>query len=263
MYTVVYMLAFDDLGDGPPLVLIHGTPSSRREWTAVLPALTRQRRVIALDLPGFGESAPVDRAVLPRDWVPLIAATLDHLGLERVSVVGSSMGGWTALELARAGRARAVLAFSPAGLWRRHPLRTDLRILQGQLFGRIAPRSAFERVMADPDRRRRALKNISVDAGKVPSEVLTASLADVLSAPGWWPHYRAARRNRFTGGDAIDPGVPVRIVFGQQDRMAPAKTSQFSDHLPAHATVETWPDCGHMVIWDAESRAVTAMLQLP
>jgi pimeloyl-ACP methyl ester carboxylesterase len=68
--------------------------------------------------------------------VPAIAELLDRLELRRVSIAGSSMGGWAALELARAGRARAVLAFSPAGLWKRHPLQTDLRILSGQLVGR-------------------------------------------------------------------------------------------------------------------------------
>lgn len=45
------------------------------------------------------------------------------------------------------------------------------------------------------------------------------------------------------------------IMFGQQDQIAPADTSRFTDQLPAHATAETWPDCGHMIIWDTMKRA--------
>lgn len=172
------------------------------------------------------------------------------------------MGGWVALELARTGRALAVLAFAPAGLWRHHPLMTDLRILQGQLAGRLAPRSATQQALSDPRIRRRALRNISVDASRVPAEVAIASL-DTLGAPGWWPHYRAARRTRFTDGSDIDPSVPIRIVFGDRDRIARAATSRHTDQLPAHASVETWANCGHMIIWDATADAVGAMLALP
>ena len=73
-----------------------------------------------------------------------VAALLDDLGLERVAVVGHSSGGWTALELAKLGRASGVLALTPAGLWRKHspPITDAILVVNwcfGQLFGeRIA-----------------------------------------------------------------------------------------------------------------------------
>lgn len=106
-------------GSGPPLVLIPGTSSDHRVWDSVVPALTREREVIAIDVPGFGASAPLP-AGEPRDPVALahaVAGLLDELGLERPHVAGHSLGGAMALELGRMGRARTVCAIAPIGFW--------------------------------------------------------------------------------------------------------------------------------------------------
>jgi pimeloyl-ACP methyl ester carboxylesterase len=88
------------------------------------------------------------------------------------------------------------------------------------------------------------------------------ALAKAPRAPGWWPHYRAARRTRFTGGASIAADVLVRVVFGDEDRIALAGRSRFADELPVHATVETWPGCGHLLGWDAPERVIAAALEL-
>src|SRR5947199_6284596 len=117
-------LAFDRTGDGDPLLLLHGTGSSRGVWKPVVPLLAREREVIVLDLPGHGDSPEIARiARTPIGYAPVVAETLDRLGLGSVDVAGNSMGGWTALELAKLGRARSVVALGPAGLWlKRSPL---------------------------------------------------------------------------------------------------------------------------------------------
>src|SRR5436305_15196537 len=98
-------LAFDRTGEGEPLLLLHGLGSSRLVWKPAVPLLARERDVIALDLPGHGES-PVIPGVehMPVGYAPVVAATLDRLGVQGVDVAGNSMGGWTALELAKLGR---------------------------------------------------------------------------------------------------------------------------------------------------------------
>ena len=102
---------------GPPLVLIHGIGSQWQMWEPVLDALGREREVIALDLPGFGDSRalPTHAPTRRRRWRARSREFLDELGLERPHVAGNSLGGAVALELARAGAARSACALSPAG----------------------------------------------------------------------------------------------------------------------------------------------------
>jgi pimeloyl-ACP methyl ester carboxylesterase len=105
-------------GHGRPLVLLHGLGLTWRSWKPVLGALEARHDAIALDLPGFGASAPLERGVrpTPRALADAVAAELDRLGLEAPIVVGNSLGGWLALELARRGRAQRVVAIAPSGL---------------------------------------------------------------------------------------------------------------------------------------------------
>ena len=120
--TCVDMLAFDDLGAGAPLLLLHGTTSSRAVWDPILPALIAHRRVIRADLPCHGASAPT--SFTPPDWAREVVQFLDALGLDQVPIAGHSAGAWTALEVAKLGRASAVLSLTPAGLWRQRSPRT-------------------------------------------------------------------------------------------------------------------------------------------
>ena len=112
-------LAYTRSGTGTPLVLLHGLGSSRRAWDPVVPLLTGRFDVIAVDLPGFGDSAPLpgpaepDPASLARE----VAGLLDQLGLATAHLAGNSLGGWVALELAALRPAASVTLLSPAGLW--------------------------------------------------------------------------------------------------------------------------------------------------
>jgi pimeloyl-ACP methyl ester carboxylesterase len=254
-------IAHELLGDGPPLLLLHGTPGSRVVWDPVVAALAARRRLVLVDLPGFGASPPrPDVEATPMGWAPLLGALLDDLGLDRVAVAGSSMGGWTALELAKAGRATGVLALAPAGLWERSPRSADAGVTMGRLLARAFP-PGVPLALRSRAGRAAALRVQSAKPADVrPEWAITAARA-AAAAPGWRQHFRAARRARFTGGAAID--VPVRVVFGDADRIARARTSQRREELPAHATVETWPGCGHFVMWDAPERVVEAALALP
>jgi pimeloyl-ACP methyl ester carboxylesterase len=99
-------LAYETYGDGPPVVLLHGFTSSGASWLRlgwVEALVAAGRTAVALDLPGHGASGPVDdlRAATPR-LAADVAALLDHLALERASLVGFSMGGGVALQLALA-----------------------------------------------------------------------------------------------------------------------------------------------------------------
>src|SRR4051794_39622459 len=90
-------------GSGEPLVLIHGVGSQWQVWSPLIPLLAPHRDVIALDLPGFGESPLLPGGVEPDPYAltDAVVQFLDELGLERPPVVGNSLGGLIALELAR------------------------------------------------------------------------------------------------------------------------------------------------------------------
>lgn len=109
--------AYDDVGAGPPLVLLHAFPFDRRMWSANLPALAGRFRVIAPDLRGFGET-PAGGPYSIADLADDVAALMDALGLSRASIGGLSMGGYVALAFAARHGARLeslILADTKAG----------------------------------------------------------------------------------------------------------------------------------------------------
>jgi 3-oxoadipate enol-lactonase len=99
-------LAYDDVGSGDCVVLIHGHPFDRTLWAPQLPALSDSFRVLAPDLRGFGESPVTPGSVTMRECAADIEELLDGLGVARAAVVGLSMGGLVAMELAIADPAR-------------------------------------------------------------------------------------------------------------------------------------------------------------
>ena len=112
-------LAFTRRGAGAPLILLHGLGSSRQAWDPVIPALAQGFDVVAVDLPGFGESRTLSPQLEPQPSA--LAAAVDgllvDLGIEAPHIVGNSLGGWVALELAHRRRVASLTLLSPAGLW--------------------------------------------------------------------------------------------------------------------------------------------------
>jgi 3-oxoadipate enol-lactonase len=94
-------IAYDDVGHGMPVVLLHGFPFNRSLWADQVEALKDQYRVITPDLRGLGESSWQGEEAGMEDMAKDIAGLLDHLGLERVVLGGLSMGGYVALAFHR------------------------------------------------------------------------------------------------------------------------------------------------------------------
>ena len=107
-------------GTGTPLLLLHGVGAIWRAWSPVLPYLEPHHDVIVPTLPGHGGGPPLDPDVAPsvHALADAIEDELDRLGLQKVHIAGNSLGGWLGMELARRGRARSLVLFSPAGAWR-------------------------------------------------------------------------------------------------------------------------------------------------
>ena len=252
-------LAYDRTGQGEPLVLLHGQGLSRRSWDPVIAELSAERDVIAVDLPGHGESPrqPKGSGNAPADLARAVADFLDELGLQSVHVAGNSTGGWAALELGRQQRARTVTALSPAGLWRRKaPLYIRAAMRQTRLNARVVRRLAPN---APRTRLARALfmATASGQPFKVPYEPVHRAVHDMATAPGFGETLRAMEMRNFRDGAAIQ--VPVTIAFGSRDRVLLPLLARRRAELPEHTRWQKLPGCGHIPMFD-DPEAVAALL---
>lgn len=252
-------LAYSRAGRGEPVVLLHGQGLSRRSWDPVIPLLAGVFDVIAVDLPGHGESPrqPQGSGNTPADQARAVAELLDELGLDSVHVAGNSIGGWVALELARLQRARTVTALSPGGLWgRRAPvfIRTTMR--QVRMNARVVRRLAPD---APRTRLARALfmAQVSGHPSQVPYEAANNAVHDMAAAPGFRETLRAAESTGFRDGAAI--GVPVTVAFGSRDRVLPPVVARRRGELPAQTRWIKIKGSGHIPMFD-DPRAVVALL---
>ena len=200
-------IAYQRSGSGEPLLLLHGTGGSPRHWAPVRPTLAAHHDVIAVDLPGHGESdPPPDHGDhTPLGYAVALAALLDELGLDAVHAAGVSVGGWTALELAKLGRARSVVAIAPAGLWpRRDPWRCSLKLWGMYRLGRLTT-PLTERALRSEAGRVRLLRGTVAKPLNLSQAEARDLIATYNRTPTFTKHLAQTRRARFRDG-AAHPG---------------------------------------------------------
>lgn len=173
-------------------MLVHGPGGSRRSWDAVLPFLQPHRDVVAVDLPGFGNSPALPAAPphTPMMMAAAVARLLEALALDHPPVVGHSYGAWVTLELAKSGHAGAVTAVCPAGLWpstakRRARLERRKSRALAVACRRIAPV-----LLSSRTGRRVLLSTSSARPADVDRGLAIRAAADLAAPPGFLPVYR-------------------------------------------------------------------------
>ncbi len=237
-------------GGGEPLLLIHGLGLSWRSWKPVLPILTREHDVIAVDLPGFGSAPPLRHsAPTITALADALEAELDHASLGAVHVAGNSVGGWVALELARRGRATSVVALSPSGL--ETPAERVTVVAMNELMrarnGAAAPAASL--LTADPASRNAMLGGLHGRPWRMPAADAAAEIRDFASAPGFQATLRETTGSRIASG-LSSIRVPARICFGMQDLMIGVLTApRFAAAIPG-AQLVPLPGCGHVPMAD-------------
>jgi pimeloyl-ACP methyl ester carboxylesterase len=253
-------LAYSRLGAGQPLVLLHGHGLSRRSWDPVVTELARERDVIAVDLPGHGDSPRQPRGAgnTPLDLARAVAELLDQLGLASVHVAGNSVGGWVALELGRLQRATTVTALSPGGLWGRHaPIVIGATMRQSRINARIvrrlapnAPRSRLARALF--------MAQLSGHPSKVSYAMANRAIHDMATAPGFRETLHAAEGTGFRDGAAIR--VPVTVAFGARDRVMPPVLARRRRELPPQTQWMEIKSAGHVPMFDQPGPVVALLL---
>ena len=247
-------------GSGEPLLLVHGTGCARSVWKEVVGPLSAERELLLVDLPSHGASDPPPSGVphTPIGYAEVLGGVLDDLGLDSAHVAGNSVGGWTALELAKTGRARSVVALGPAGLWAgRDPWRCVFQLWSqhrlGRAFARVTPP-----LLRSPVGRTLLMSGTVGRPRRMPAEDAIEMFETYAGTPGFDEHLSQTRRRRFAAGTEID--VPVTIAWGERDRLVPRK-ARLLEELPPQTRVVSLPGCGHVPMWDDPELVARTILE--
>ncbi|GGM40787.1 alpha/beta fold hydrolase [Dactylosporangium sucinum] len=131
-------LYFETHGTGRPLVLLHGGLGSGEMFAPILPALTDHHQVILVDVQGHGRTADIDRPLDVRLMADDVAALIDHLGLDRPDVVGYSLGGGIAFNVAIRHPEKVGRLVAASANIRRSAIYPDMLAQQGQVSAAAA-----------------------------------------------------------------------------------------------------------------------------
>jgi pimeloyl-ACP methyl ester carboxylesterase len=221
---------------------------SHTAWTAVTPHLAQARRVIAFDIAGFGSTPP-----LPRRTAPTVAHLVDALEQSvyelrvevPVDIAGNSLGAAMAIELAKRGLAKSVVAISPAGLWKAQPP-PHLKYVFGALrFAATRSPNLLKVMVRNPVLREFVLAvPISVGSRRMLVSDAVRSIDDLTAAAA----FEATFESTQTPICATDIAVPVTVAFGTRDWILP-KRARRCEGLPAHTRWVTRPGWGHVPMW--------------
>lgn len=246
--------AFADAGEGKALIFLHGLAGNVTHWVNVAPRFVGSHRVIAIDMPGHGETDSLPRGYSIRMYVRQVLGLMDILGIEKAAVIGHSMGGMvaTSVSLVAPERVGAAILVNPAGM---QPVARPLRIagrllLRRPILNRLLPR-VWRGILAnvfyrDNEYTRAFIR--TVDETYEDSDVLEMS------------HTMESLRTDLLARDyaAMLPQLhtPVGLIWGDKDRLVPARVLHRAATRLPNVTVEEIPRCGHMPIIERPERVV-------
>ena len=242
-----------ELGSGEPeVVFVHGLAGSWQNWLENMPHFAAAgHRVIAFDLPGFGESEPPREKISIPGYGRLVDTLLDRLGVGPAVLIGNSMGGFIAAEVAiqYPARVRRLVLVSAAGLTVEY--QRNEHILGLLRYGRrlviawggfVGARS--DAIAGRPRARRMLMRLVVHDADRLPAPLIAEQV-------------RGARNSGFV--DALDAltdypirerlgaiACPTLIVWGTEDKLVPVRDAAEFARLIPDARKVVWPETGHV-----------------
>ncbi|MEU5340929.1 alpha/beta fold hydrolase [Streptomyces sp. NPDC020766] len=243
-------LAYTRVGSGEPLLLLHGIGHHRQAWDPVVDILAAERDVIAVDLPGFGESPALPDG-LAHDLSTMntaLSGLCEALELDRPHVAGNSLGGLLALELGREKLVRSVTALSPAGFWSPVERRYAFGLLQAmRAAARSMPLPMVERLSRSAAGRTVLTSSIYARPGRRSPEAVVAETLALANAQGFAETLRAGGSVQFS--DDV-PGLPVTVAWGTRDRILVRRQGIRAKQIIPRARLVRLPGCGHVPMND-------------
>ena len=248
-----------EMGEGPPVVFIHGLAGCWQNWLENIPRFAERHRVVAVDLSGFGHSE------LPREEISIpgygrfIDAFLDVVGVERAALVGNSMGGFIAAETAisHPSRVEKLVLVSAAGgpaLRERNDASQARLMRSARLFAPIAAAAIARRehIIRRPRLRRALLWKIARYPERIEPE-LCYEVASGAGKPGFLDALNAILAYDFE--ERIpDISCPTLIIWGRNDEIVPVEDALEYERLIPDARRAIFEDTGHVPMLERPGR---------
>ena len=225
----------------------------------MLDRLAEEREVIAVDLPGFGETPPLEEPISIPSLARAVSDFLDAQQLERVDAVGSSMGARLVLELARQGKLGTVVSLDPGGFWKgweRRFIHTSIaasvrlvRLLQPAMRG--ITHSAAGRTMLFPQ--------FAPRPWSLPADVLLEEMRSYAASPCFNALLDSLVYGPEQQGASGREGSLV-IGWGRQDRICLPRHATRAQAAFPNARLHWFESCGHFPHWDQREECVQLVL---
>ncbi|MDO7847552.1 alpha/beta fold hydrolase [Hymenobacter sp. M29] len=249
-------------GAGKPLLLLHGIGGSWRSWQTIIEDLAAEREVIAVDLPGFGNTPPLAGPVTIGTLADAVTDFLRAQNLLGIDAVGSSMGARLVLELARRGGVLgAVVSLDPGGFWQgwEIPVFYHSVAVSTKLVRALQPAMPF--LTGNAVTRTALFAQFSAHPWQLPAHVALDEMRSFAHAPSFDELLRNLAYGEVQqGAPAGSMRTPLVIGWGRQDRVcltrqAPRALEKFPD-----ARLYWFENCGHFPQWDQPAETVRLIL---
>jgi pimeloyl-ACP methyl ester carboxylesterase len=235
-------------GDGTPVLLVHGLAGQWQNWLENIPRISQERRVLALDLPGHGESADTPGETSIQGYARTVDGFLNALGVERAHLVGNSMGGFVASELAIQfpSRVERLVLVSAAGIsntsFYRAPAMTFGRIAQALTTATAARHQSLAR---RPITRHMALALVARHPARLKPDLAWEGLMKGAGKPSFHDALRANLEYDFRHR-LSEIEVPTLVVWGAKDAVISVHDAAEFERLIDDARKVVMEDTGHV-----------------
>lgn len=240
---------------------MHGLGAGWRSWAPILDGLAEHREVIAVDLPGFGDSPSLTGEVSIATLTDSVADFIREQGLDGVSTVGQSMGGRMVLELARRGVGGDAVALDPGGFWSDRELAVFGATLRPSVALVRALRGALPSLLGSPVGRTLLLAQLSARPWALSRDTVLPDVRGLADSPA-----TAAALDALTKGPK-QQGAPagtvpgrVTIGWGRRDLVTVPKQAARATELFPDTVLHWFEGCGHFPQWDAPDEATRLIL---